>query len=31
VKAAEIEAVAIRLESTDVRVAELAVVWVPAA
>jgi Helicase HerA, central domain len=30
-KAAEIETVAIRLEATDVRVAELAVVWVPAA
>jgi hypothetical protein len=31
VKAAEIETVAIKLEATDVRVAELAVVWVPAA
>ena len=29
-KAADIESVSIRAESTDVRVAELAVVWVPA-
>jgi hypothetical protein len=29
-KAVDIETVPIRLEATDVRVAELAVVWVPA-